>query len=100
MVGQSLYLESRTASFESLPVSLAFLDGLTSRATFDFQLVALIKANVKQSLIKHILTEADRIAVGAIYPLESQGGYAVAMNYGMSSVCSSQSDKQDPSLHA
>lgn len=42
-------------------------------------------ANTRQSVIKHLLTEADRIAVGRISPLSDQGGYAVAMNYGTSS---------------
>jgi len=49
---------------------------------FDEKTVALAWANTKQSFIKHFLTEADRIAVGAISPLSDQGGYAVAMNYG------------------
>lgn len=44
--------------------------------------LSLALANTRQSLIKHVLTEADRIAVGAIYPLVEQGGYAVAINYG------------------
>ena len=43
---------------------------------------ALAIANTRQSLIKHLLTEADRIAVGRISPLQDQGGYAFAMNYG------------------
>jgi oligosaccharide translocation protein RFT1 len=37
---------------------------------------------MRQSVVKHVLTEADRIAVGIICPLEDQGGYAIAMNYG------------------
>lgn len=49
---------------------------------FDEKMSALAWANTKQSFIKHFLTEADRIAVGAISPLSDQGGYAVAMNYG------------------
>jgi hypothetical protein len=49
---------------------------------FDPQLLALAMANTIQSVVKHLLTEADRIAVGRICPLDEQGGYAVAMNYG------------------
>lgn len=45
---------------------------------------ALAFANTRQGVIKHILTEADRIAVGRISPLKEQGGYAVATNYGTS----------------
>lgn len=43
---------------------------------------ALAIANTRQSVVKHVLTEADRLAVGRISPLGDQGGYAVAMNYG------------------
>lgn len=43
---------------------------------------SLAWANTRQSVVKHALTEADRIAVGRISPLGDQGGYAVAMNYG------------------
>lgn len=33
--------------------------------------------------MKHLLTESDRFAVSYISPLGDQGGYAVAMNYGV-----------------
>lgn len=39
-------------------------------------------ANTRQSVIKHVLTEGDRIVVGRISPLGDQGGYAIAINYG------------------
>lgn len=51
---------------------------------FDPQMLSLSIANTRQSVVKHVLTEADRIAVGRISPLGDQGGYAVAMNYGQS----------------
>jgi len=51
-------------------------------ATSDKQIKDLAVANTRQSLVKHVLTEADRIAVGQIADLGDQGGYAVAMNYG------------------
>jgi oligosaccharide translocation protein RFT1 len=41
-------------------------------------------ANTRQSVIKHVLTEGDRIVVGKISPLGDQGGYAIAINYGSS----------------
>jgi len=41
-------------------------------------------ANTRQSVIKHVLTEGDRIVVGKISPLGDQGGYAIAINYGIS----------------
>ncbi|KAK8869865.1 hypothetical protein IAR55_000433 [Kwoniella newhampshirensis] len=49
---------------------------------FDPQMLSLATANTGQSVIKHLLTEADRITVARISPLNDQGGYAVAMNYG------------------
>jgi oligosaccharide translocation protein RFT1 len=39
-------------------------------------------SNTRQSVVKHVLTEADRLVVGYISPLGDQGGYAVAINYG------------------
>lgn len=39
-------------------------------------------ANTRQSIVKHVLTEGDRIVVGRISPLGDQGGYAIAINYG------------------
>lgn len=48
----------------------------------DGKIRSLAWANTRQSVVKHVLTEADRIAVGRISPLGDQGGYAVAMNYG------------------
>jgi hypothetical protein len=53
-----------------------------SQPRFDKQTVSLAIANTRQSVLKHGLTEADRIAIGRISPLSDQGGYAVAMNYG------------------
>lgn len=35
-----------------------------------------------QSLVKHFLTEADRLVVSRFSPLKDQGGYAIATNYG------------------
>ncbi|OCF36549.1 oligosaccharidyl-lipid flippase [Kwoniella heveanensis BCC8398] len=49
---------------------------------FNSETLSLAIANTGQSFVKHLLTEADRIAVARISPLDDQGGYAVAMNYG------------------
>jgi hypothetical protein len=35
-----------------------------------------------QSLVKHILTEGDKFILSWWSPLEGQGGYAIAVNYG------------------
>lgn len=35
-----------------------------------------------QSVLKHFLTEGDRIIVSRVSPLKNQGGYAIATNYG------------------
>ncbi|KAF7294685.1 Oligosaccharide translocation protein RFT1 [Mycena indigotica] len=35
-----------------------------------------------QSVIKHFLTEGDKFVLGWFSPLQDQGGYAVAVNYG------------------
>lgn len=58
--------------------------------------------NTGQSFIKHLLTEGDRIAVGYLSPLSDQGGYAVAMNYGVLfflclALCTLPSFGHDPS---
>ena len=37
-----------------------------------------------QSLVKHFLTEGDKFLVSFWSPLRDQGGYAIAVNYGMS----------------
>ena len=37
-----------------------------------------------QSVVKHFLTEGDKLLVSYWSPLEDQGGYAIAVNYGMS----------------
>jgi oligosaccharide translocation protein RFT1 len=44
-------------------------------------------ANTRQSVVKHVLTEGDRIVVGKISPLGDQGGYAMAINYGEPPIC-------------
>ncbi|WVR05129.1 hypothetical protein IAU60_002141 [Kwoniella sp. DSM 27419] len=62
--------------------SLFSANTFSSQPRFNSQMASLAMANTGQSIIKHLLTEADRIAVARISPLDDQGGYAVAMNYG------------------
>ncbi|AAW41702.1 hypothetical protein CNBB3640 [Cryptococcus deneoformans B-3501A] len=62
--------------------SLVSAQKVAGQPRFDADTLSLAVANTGQSLIKHVLTEADRLAVARISPLDDQGGYAVAMNYG------------------
>ena len=39
-----------------------------------------------QSVVKHFLTEGDKFLVSQLSPLEDQGGYAIASNYGVLTV--------------
>lgn len=36
-----------------------------------------------QSIVKHLLTEGDKLAISQTSALSNQGGYAVASNYGV-----------------
>jgi oligosaccharide translocation protein RFT1 len=36
-----------------------------------------------QSVVKHFLTEGDKFLISYWSPLQDQGGYAIAANYGM-----------------
>ncbi|KAE8219075.1 hypothetical protein CF319_g7162 [Tilletia indica] len=49
---------------------------------FDTATLSLTWVLVKQSLLKHVLTESDKLAVARIGSLTDQGGYALASNYG------------------
>ncbi|WWC90091.1 uncharacterized protein L201_005024 [Kwoniella dendrophila CBS 6074] len=62
--------------------TLFWVKSIKDEKRFNPDTLSLAIANTGQSFIKHILTEADRIAVSRICPLDGQGGYAVAMNYG------------------
>ncbi|KAI0034726.1 Rft-1-domain-containing protein [Vararia minispora EC-137] len=50
--------------------------------TFDPELLRLARAMTVQSFVKHFLTEGDKFLVSWLSPLEDQGGYAIASNYG------------------
>ncbi|KAM0752459.1 hypothetical protein T439DRAFT_286985 [Meredithblackwellia eburnea MCA 4105] len=49
---------------------------------FDPNLITVAWALTKQSLVKQLLTEGDKVVVGQLSKVEDQGGYAVALNYG------------------
>ena len=53
-------------------------------AYFDQELLHLSGAMTAQSVVKHFLTEGDKLLISRLSPLEDQGGYAVASNYGAS----------------
>ncbi|KAF9269362.1 Rft-1-domain-containing protein [Marasmius fiardii PR-910] len=49
---------------------------------FDTDVLSLSITMTSQSLVKHFLTEGDKFILSWFSPLEDQGGYAVAVNYG------------------
>jgi oligosaccharide translocation protein RFT1 len=79
-----------TCFFPLLRVSISDLirpwAGLNANSTitsyFDTELLNLSIAMTGQSVIKHFLTEGDKFLVSRLSPLEDQGGYAIASNYG------------------
>ena len=50
------------------------------------ELLNLSIAMTGQSVVKHFLTEGDKFLVSRLSPLEDQGGYAIASNYGASNL--------------
>ncbi|KAH9057515.1 Rft-1-domain-containing protein [Lactarius vividus] len=51
-------------------------------AYFDQELLRLSGAMTAQSVVKHFLTEGDKLLISRLSPLADQGGYAIASNYG------------------
>lgn len=68
---------SRSRTSETPTNSTAISDAYLDKSSRD-----LVVALSGQSLIKHLLTAGDMIVVARTSPLEDQGGYAVASNYG------------------
>lgn len=52
-------------------------------AFFDPVVLKLSLTMTSQSVVKHFLTEGDKLILSWFSPLQDQGGYAVAVNYGM-----------------
>lgn len=48
----------------------------------DSRLFRLSATMTWQSLVKHVLTEGDKLILSWFSPLQDQGGYALAVNYG------------------
>ena len=48
----------------------------------DGNLLKLALTMMSQSVIKHFLTEGDKMVLSWYSPLRDQGGYAIAVNYG------------------
>lgn len=57
-------------------------DAAKQVALLDDHALGLAGAMVRQSFVKHLLTEADKLAVGRLGTLDEQGAYALAGNYG------------------
>ncbi|KAK7470211.1 Oligosaccharide translocation protein rft1 [Stygiomarasmius scandens] len=49
---------------------------------FDRRILSLSMTMTTQSFVKHFLTEGDKLILSWFSPLQDQGGYAVAVNYG------------------
>ncbi|KAH9022329.1 Rft-1-domain-containing protein [Lactarius pseudohatsudake] len=56
--------------------------GRKKDAYFDQELLHLSGAMTAQSVVKHFLTEGDKLLISRLSPLADQGGYAIASNYG------------------
>ncbi|VDC05570.1 unnamed protein product [Peniophora sp. CBMAI 1063] len=69
-----------TGHLKLKPIAKGSEDGSGPR--FDPELMRLSKSMTTQSVIKHFLTEGDKFLVSRLSPLEDQGGYAIASNYG------------------
>lgn len=52
------------------------------RIAFDPQILRLSLTMTLQSIFKHVLTEGDKFILSRLSPLQDQGGYAIAANYG------------------
>ena len=63
---------------------------LNDSGYFNSALLNLSVTMTFQSVIKHVLTEGDKLLLTFFSPLEDQGGYAVAANYGSFSSTPSQ----------
>jgi oligosaccharide translocation protein RFT1 len=47
------------------------------------RLLHLSMTMTSQAMVKHFLTEGDKLILSKLSPLQDQGGYAIAVNYGM-----------------
>ncbi|KAJ7702201.1 Rft protein-domain-containing protein [Mycena rosella] len=54
----------------------------SARSAVNDEIFRLSLTMTSQSVIKHVLTEGDKLVLGWFSPLRDQGGYAIAVNYG------------------
>ncbi|THV08144.1 Rft-1-domain-containing protein [Dendrothele bispora CBS 962.96] len=54
----------------------------SNKPIFDKRILSLSMTMTSQSFVKHFLTEGDKLILSWFSPLQDQGGYAVAVNYG------------------
>jgi hypothetical protein len=67
-----------TTKFTGNPICSGYFDPKTFRFCI---------TTTSQSIFKHILTEGDKVILTWLSPLQDQGGYAIAVNYGLLSTC-------------
>ncbi|GEM12523.1 hypothetical protein Rt10032_c22g6540, partial [Rhodotorula toruloides] len=67
-----------SSSPQSPSLNLRKVDG----RLFDQRITELGWVLTKQSVVKQLLTEADKLAIGRFGSMADMGGYAVALNYG------------------
>ncbi|BGP35138.1 Oligosaccharide translocation protein rft1 [Rhodotorula toruloides] len=75
--GLAWILRSSTST-QTPSLSLRQVDG----RFFDREIMELGWVLTKQSVVKQLLTEADKLAIGRFGSTADMGGYAVALNYG------------------
>lgn len=86
-VGQTAYGATLLLGFwwsvgVELPRPTGALTAKEGEGRYDPAVLSTSWALTKQSVVKQLLTEGDKIAVGRLSKVEDQGGYAVALNYG------------------
>jgi oligosaccharide translocation protein RFT1 len=78
----------KTSWFKYVRLELSyFYSNRSSRRgwhTFDPESLRLALTMTSQSLVKLLLTEGDKLILSWFSPLQDQGGYALAVNYGRS----------------
>ncbi|KAG2061339.1 Rft-1-domain-containing protein [Suillus hirtellus] len=82
-MGYPTFWPTRLATRQSSEVAASrSIFYLIASQYFDVSSLHLSLTMTGQSIVKHILTEGDKIILSWSSPLQDQGGYAVAVNYG------------------
>ncbi|GAA5827863.1 hypothetical protein JCM11251_007709 [Rhodosporidiobolus azoricus] len=82
VVFAGLFWITRGYTARTAPTTVKKVDQDEEKKRFDPALLSLSWALTKQSVVKQLLTEGDKLAVGKFGSGEDMGGYAVALNYG------------------